>query len=94
MQDWCISCKIIERTVLPDPLIAEQLAAMTLIKLDITDNTKEHQQFLTQYQLFGPPAMLFFDAAGLELPALKSQGEITAPQLHQKLLKLLHTLDV
>ncbi len=92
--DWCISCKIIERTVFPDPLVAEQLAAITLIKLDITDNTREHQQFLNQYQLFGPPAMLFFDAAGLELPALKSQGEITAPQLHQKLLKLLHTLDV
>ncbi len=91
--DWCISCKIIERTVFPDPLVAEQLAAITLIKLDITDNTREHQQFLNQYQLFGPPAMLFFDASGLELPALKSQGEITAPQLHQKLLKLLHTLD-
>lgn len=92
--DWCISCKIIERTVFPDPLVAEQLAAITLVKLDITDNTREHQQFLNQYRLFGPPAMLFFDAAGLELPALKSQGEITPPQLHQKLLKLLHTLDV
>lgn len=87
--DWCISCKIIERTVFPDPLVAEQLTSITLIKLDITDNTEEHQQFLNQYQLFGPPAMLFFDPAGLEIPALKSQGEITASQLHQRLVKLL-----
>ena len=87
--DWCISCKIIERTVFPDPLVTEQLAALSLIKLDITDNTPEHQQFLNQYQLFGPPAMLFFDASGNELPVLKSQGEITALQLHQKLTELL-----
>ncbi|MFK0570970.1 protein-disulfide reductase DsbD [Endozoicomonas sp.] len=91
--DWCISCKIIERTVFPDPLVAEQLSAISLIKLDITDNTKEHQQFLNQYQLFGPPAMLFFDSAGLELSALKSQGEITAPQLHERLVKLLATSE-
>ncbi|WP_422446254.1 MULTISPECIES: protein-disulfide reductase DsbD [unclassified Endozoicomonas] len=87
--DWCISCKIIERTVFPDPLVTDQLARIALIKLDITDNTLEHQQFLNQHQLFGPPAMLFFDASGSELPALKSQGEITALQLHQKLTKLL-----
>ncbi|WP_066017404.1 protein-disulfide reductase DsbD [Endozoicomonas atrinae] len=87
--DWCISCKIIERTVFPDPLVTDQLAAISLIKLDITDNTSEHQQFLNQHQLFGPPAMLFFDASGNELPVLKSQGEITALQLHQKLTELL-----
>ncbi|WP_419532986.1 protein-disulfide reductase DsbD [Endozoicomonas sp.] len=87
--DWCLSCKIIERTVFPDPLVADQLATLSLIKLDITDNTPEHQQFLNQYQLFGPPALLFFDASGKALPMLKSQGEITAIQLHQKLTKLL-----
>ena len=87
--DWCISCKTMERTVFPDPLVAGQLAATALIKLDITDNTPEHQQFLNQHHLFGPPAMLFFDAQGKPLPTLTSQGEITALQLHQKLTKLL-----
>ena len=86
--DWCISCKIIERTVFPDPLVVDQLATIELIKLDITDNTKAHQQLLNQYQLFGPPALLFFNNKGQELPQLRSQGEITAPQLLQKLTKL------
>lgn len=86
--DWCISCKIMEQTVFPDPLVAEQLAAVALIKLDITDNTREHQQFLDQHQLFGPPALLFFDATGEELPALRSQGEVTAGKLHEKLTRL------
>ena len=87
--DWCISCKIMERTVFPDPLISDQMNKISLIKLDITHNTPEHQRFLNQYQLFGPPAMLFFDANGNEISVLKSQGEITALQLHQKLTKLL-----
>ncbi|WP_299731936.1 protein-disulfide reductase DsbD [uncultured Endozoicomonas sp.] len=88
--DWCISCKVIERTVFPDPLVTDQLNQLTLIKLDITDNTREHQQYLNQNSLFGPPALLFFDGSGKEAPALKSQGEITAEQLHQKLTALLN----
>jgi len=87
--DWCISCKVMERTVFPDPLVTEQLATVALIKLDITDNTPGQQQFLDQHQLFGPPALLFFDAQGKELPALRSQGEITAVGLHDKLTALI-----
>ena len=87
--DWCISCKIMEQTVFSDPLVAEQLASVAMIKLDITDNTREHQQFLDQHQLFGPPALLFYDGQGEELPALRSQGEITANKLHEKLMALL-----
>ena len=87
--DWCISCKIMEQTVFSDPLVAEQLATVAMIKLDITDNTREHQQFLDQHQLFGPPALLFYDDQGEELPTLRSQGEITASKLHEKLTGLL-----
>ena len=87
--DWCISCKIMEQTVFSNPLVAEQLASVAMIKLDITDNTREHQQFLDQHQLFGPPALLFYDGQGEELPALRSQGEITANKLHEKLMALL-----
>ena len=87
--DWCISCKVMERTVFPDPRLTDQLQQLTLIKLDITDNTREHQQFLNENQLFGPPAMLFFDQFGQSVPALQSQGEVTVEQLHQKLTALL-----
>lgn len=89
--DWCISCKIMERTVFPDPLVTDQLARMTLIKLDITENTTEHQALLNQYRLFGPPALLFFNTGGEEVPGLRTQGEVTADQLHQKLTPLLNS---
>ncbi len=86
--DWCISCKIMERTVFPAPQVKEIMSAMTLIKMDITDNTAEHQSFLNQYQLFGPPALLFFTPKGVEAKALRTQGEVSVEQLQQRLNSL------
>ncbi|MCJ8170163.1 protein-disulfide reductase DsbD [Atopomonas sediminilitoris] len=74
--DWCISCKIIEREVLEHPEIAPRLATLLLLRLDLTDNTAEQRQLLAQHQLFGPPALQFFDAQGDELRDLRVIGEI------------------
>ena len=83
--DWCLSCKVMERTVFPDPTIQQITKNWHLIKFDITENTPEHQKWLNQYQLFGPPSLLFFDASGQELPELRSLGEISVPELREKL---------
>lgn len=74
--DWCISCKIIERRVLADATVRQQLEPFTRIKLDLTDNTADQRQWLGAKGLFGPPAFLFFDADGDELFELRIQGEI------------------
>ncbi|OED43221.1 hypothetical protein ACH42_10660 [Endozoicomonas sp. (ex Bugula neritina AB1)] len=83
--DWCLSCKIMERTVFPAPDVQPLLSAFQLIKLDTTDNTREHQAWLDSYQLFGPPALLFFDGNGQELSHIRSIGEINAETLITKL---------
>ncbi|OED44881.1 hypothetical protein ACH42_06495 [Endozoicomonas sp. (ex Bugula neritina AB1)] len=87
--DWCITCKVMERTVFPDPLVADSLKKMMLIKLDITENTLEHQQLMNQYNLFGPPALLFFNPQGQEVESIRTQGDISADQLKLKLDRLL-----
>ena len=83
--DWCISCKLMERNVFPDPLVAPELQKLALIKLDITENTTEHQEFLNRYQLFGPPALIFFDTHGKEVKEVRTQGDISASQLKNRL---------
>lgn len=83
--DWCISCKTMERNVFPDPLVASDLQQLSLIKLDITKNTSEHKDFLNKYQLFGPPALLFFDPLGNEVEHIRTQGDISAGQLKTRL---------
>lgn len=87
--DWCLSCKVIERTVFPDPNVRPLLEQLQLFKLDITDNTRHHQAWLNDYQLFGPPALLFFDPSGQEMSQIRTLGEIQAPALASKLKTLL-----
>ncbi len=87
--DWCISCKVLERNVFPDPLVAGELSKLTLIKLDITENTSEHQQLMNQYNLFGPPALLFFDRHGKEVSSVRTLGDVSATQLRRRIDLLL-----
>ncbi|MDP0588152.1 MAG: protein-disulfide reductase DsbD [Candidatus Endonucleobacter bathymodioli] len=72
--DWCTSCKTIEKMLLASPKITPLLAPLTLVKFDITDNSEEHNQFLTKNQLFGPPALLFYDPSGNHQSHLKITG--------------------
>lgn len=74
--DWCISCKIIERRVLADDTVRQQLEGFTRVKLDLTDNTPDQRQWLEAKGLFGPPAFVFYDSTGDELLELRIQGEI------------------
>ena len=75
--DWCISCKVMERTILNKPDIQTLLGSHLRLKLDVTDNTPAQREWLTRQQLFGPPAYLFFAADGSEQRDLRIQGEVS-----------------
>ncbi|MBX8576463.1 protein-disulfide reductase DsbD [Pseudomonas cichorii] len=77
--DWCISCKVIEHEVLPDPGVVEKLAGYSLIRFDMTDSNAEQRALLDRYKLFGPPALFFFSKSGEELENVRVIGEIDAP---------------
>ena len=74
--DWCISCKIMERDVFPQPQIASRFENFRLIRADITDNDEAHQALLNRFGLFGPPSLLFFSPDGSEIKELRIQGEV------------------
>lgn len=83
--DWCISCKVIEHEVLPDPGIVAQLKGYRLIRFDMTDSNQEQRAKLDQYKLFGPPALLFFGKDGNELTNVRVVGEIDAEAFAERL---------
>ncbi len=83
--DWCISCKVIEHEVLPDPGVAEKLAGYSLIRFDMTDSNAEQRSLLDRYKLFGPPALLFFSKSGEELENVRVIGEIDAPAFIERI---------
>ncbi len=64
--DWCISCKVIEHQVLDDAIVVERLKGYRLIRFDITASNAEQRALLDRYQLFGPPALMFFGKDGVE----------------------------
>jgi thiol:disulfide interchange protein DsbD len=64
--DWCVSCKEMERYTFTDPRVRERLAGVLLLQVDVTANNADDRELLRRFGLFGPPAILFFDAAGRE----------------------------
>ena len=83
--DWCVSCKVFEREVFAHPEVAPRLAGYRLIRFDITDSNAEQRALLDRYQLFGPPAILFFDRAGNELKDVRVVGELDAREFGERL---------
>jgi thiol:disulfide interchange protein DsbD len=76
--DWCISCKVIEREVLSDANVVERLKGYRLVRFDITASNAEQRVLLDRYQLFGPPALMFFGEDGVERTDARVIGEINA----------------
>lgn len=58
--DWCVTCRTIERGVLPDESVREALSEFQLIKADVTDFNKANAELMKQLRVAGPPTMLFF----------------------------------
>ena len=74
--DWCISCKVIEHEVLTDPQVQSALQGYRLLRMDMTQSNAEQRALLDRFKLFGPPALLFFDANGGEIDSARVVGEI------------------
>lgn len=75
--DWCVSCKVMERYVFSDPQVQQSLAKFDLAQIDVTANSATDQAVLTEFGLFGPPSILFFDWHGRELKKFRIQGEMS-----------------
>jgi len=89
--DWCISCKVMENQVFPKPEIRSKLNQFHLVKADVTDNTSANEALLNQFGLFGPPAILLFDAQGKEMTKLRVVGEINRTNFDSRLTQALQT---
>jgi thiol:disulfide interchange protein DsbD len=60
--DWCISCKEMEAYTFSKPAVQQQLARFVLLQANVTANNAEHQALLKSFNIFGPPAILFFNS--------------------------------
>jgi thioredoxin:protein disulfide reductase len=84
--DWCIMCKEMEGITFQDLQVQERLKRLKVLNVDVTKSDEETVGFLKKWELFGPPAVLFFDQKRKEIPATKVIG-------FQKAEEFLKTLD-
>ena len=64
--DWCVSCKELEAFTFPDPRVQAALEGAVLLRADVTPNDAGDKALLQRFDLYGPPAVLFFGADGVE----------------------------
>lgn len=81
--DWCVSCKVMEKTVFAKPDVKALLAGVKIVQFDVTENSKKQQAWLQQYGIFGPPAVLVYDTQGQTNSQALLQGEVAAEQFLQ-----------
>jgi thiol:disulfide interchange protein DsbD len=83
--DWCVSCKEMERFTFSDTTVQAKLKDAVLLQADVTANSEDDKALLQRFQLFGPPATLFFDKQGKEQGNFRVTGYQDAPQFLQSL---------
>ncbi len=72
--DWCVECKRMERNTFPDPGVASLMDRMRLVQADVTANDDVDQELMRKFGIIGPPAILFFDRSGREMPGYRLVG--------------------
>lgn len=74
--EWCVACKEMEKYVFSDPEVKAKMAEMHLLVSDVTKNDSQDQRLQEHFNIFGPPAMLFFDQEGKEMPNFRVMGSV------------------
>lgn len=73
---WCTDCVRMEKTTFADPRVRKIMTSrFVALQADVTDpNDPESKAIKKRFGVFGPPALLFFDANGNEMKELNFYG--------------------
>lgn len=74
--DWCASCVVMEKEVFSHVEALKFKQQFRFVQLDVTAFNEQHQALLDQFQLIGPPAVIFFDKNGAEIQAGRIVSEV------------------
>jgi thiol:disulfide interchange protein DsbD len=87
--DWCVECIRMERNTFPEPEIQALLDRLQPLQADVTANDAVDQALLRAFGIIGPPAILFFDQAGLEMRDWRLIGYFPPDEFAQHLQAVL-----
>jgi thiol:disulfide interchange protein DsbD len=70
--DWCVACLEFEKFTFTDKEVNALMKQYILLKADVTVNNLNDKALMKEFNIFGPPAILFFDNAGNEVRTNKN----------------------
>ncbi len=86
--DWCVACKELDKYTFSDLRVRQLLTNINIIKFDVTENNDDHSKFLSDNQIYGPPALMFFNNKGDEIKSARIVGFIDADNFLNRLNNL------
>jgi thiol:disulfide interchange protein DsbD len=82
----CAACTELAEITFPNKQVQDELKRFKFIKLDITKYTKDDQDIMKHFKLFGAPNILFFNSKGKALEDKFQQGFVE-PKRFVEILK-------
>ncbi|MDC1100965.1 protein-disulfide reductase DsbD [Methylophilaceae bacterium] len=85
--DWCVACLEFEKFTFTDKEVNALMKQYILLKADVTGNNVKDKALMKEFNIFGPPAILFFDNAGNEVRKIRTIG-FKNPKEFKKILQI------
>ncbi len=85
--DWCISCKEMEKYAFTHPDVLKAVDGFMTLKADVTPNDATDKALMKSLGIFGPPAILFFDHEGKEIPGSRVVGTMSGKEFAEHIEK-------
>jgi len=86
--DWCVSCQIMESTTLADVKVQAALKGFKVLKVDLTENSKDNKAIMAHFHVIAPPTFVFFNAKGQALENMTLVGEMDTDAFLRQLQKV------
>lgn len=78
--DWCVSCKVMEKTVFANPDVQARLQGVRVLRPDVTQSNAASRALLERFKVLGPPTLLWIGPDGEERRAQRITGAVNAEQ--------------
>jgi thiol:disulfide interchange protein DsbD len=84
--EWCVECKVMDRTVFSDGDVRRHLKDFALIRADATDYNEDTRTLMKAFGVVGPPTIIFLDAQdGKEARDTRIVGPVDATTFLKRL---------
>lgn len=81
--DWCVSCKVMEKTVFGSPAVQASLQDVRILRPDVTKSNSASRELMERFKVLGPPTLLWIGPDGEERRTQRITGAVSAEQFLQ-----------